>query len=373
VLANDSDLRKAASYAANWGAEHLRVCDVAALTTDDIPGRASLCWASPPCKDLSLAGDRAGLDGMRSGAFWPFMHLMQGLRAEGRAPRIIVIENVVGLLSSHGGQDFEAIVVALGGAGYRFGAIVIDAVMFVPQSRERVFITAVDADVHIPAHLISDKPSPFHPSPFHPPPLVAVCDPLPARWNQPPPGTEARGLRAPLWWRLPTPPTRNTTLADILDSRVGWDPPAKTNRIVAMMTPLNVARLEPMREQAEIDGSSRVRALYRRTRAMKDGAKVSRWEMRDDDIAGCLRTGGGGSSIQTILRVGRDSLLSRRLTPREYARLQGLDDSYALPANAVEGYDLVGDGVAVPVVRHLAEHIFEPILDAQGDRIEAAE
>ena len=47
VLANDIDPQKGASYAANFGSEQLRVCNVANLTTDDIPGRPDLCWASP--------------------------------------------------------------------------------------------------------------------------------------------------------------------------------------------------------------------------------------------------------------------------------------------------------------------------------------
>ena len=102
VLANDIDAKKGASYAANWGSEKLKLCDIADLTTADLLGRIDLAWVSPPCQDISLAGDRAGLDGMRSGAFWPWWRLMQGLRADGRAPRLIVIENVTGLLSSHG-------------------------------------------------------------------------------------------------------------------------------------------------------------------------------------------------------------------------------------------------------------------------------
>ena len=121
------------------------VGDVANLKPADLPGVADLAWASPPCQDVTLAGDRAGLDGARSGSFWPFWRLMQALRAEGRAPRLIVIENVPGLLTSHGGKDFDAICDALTDAGYRFGAVVIDAALFVPQSRERVFIVAVDA------------------------------------------------------------------------------------------------------------------------------------------------------------------------------------------------------------------------------------
>ena len=145
-LPTTTTVRRPRRYAANFGREGLVVRDVARLTTADLPGHAELAWASPPCQDLSLAGDRAGLEGDRSGAFWPFMKLMQGLRSEGRAPRLIVIENVIGLLTSHDGKDFAAICDALTDAGYRFGAVVIDAMAFVPQSRVRVFIVAVDKD-----------------------------------------------------------------------------------------------------------------------------------------------------------------------------------------------------------------------------------
>ena len=181
VFANDIDAKKGASYAANFGGKHLRVCDVASLTTADIPaGRIDLCWASPPCQDLSEAGGRAGLDGTRSGAFWPFMRLIEGLRAEQRAPRLIVYENVTGLIDSRGGRDFEAVVGALNNAGYRFGALMIDASLFVPQSRVRVFIIGVDASLAIPAELVALKPS----LPFQTPPLALLCDPLgDPRWD----------------------------------------------------------------------------------------------------------------------------------------------------------------------------------------------
>jgi DNA (cytosine-5)-methyltransferase 1 len=64
------------------------VADVGSLTTKDIPGVASLAWASFPCQDLSLAGGGAGLKGDRSGTFWPFWNLMKDLIKEGRAPRL---------------------------------------------------------------------------------------------------------------------------------------------------------------------------------------------------------------------------------------------------------------------------------------------
>lgn len=67
LFANDFDERKAASYAANWGSDHLLVKDVAEVKVKDLPGEADLVWASFPCQDLSLAGDGAGLKGERSG------------------------------------------------------------------------------------------------------------------------------------------------------------------------------------------------------------------------------------------------------------------------------------------------------------------
>jgi DNA (cytosine-5)-methyltransferase 1 len=158
TFANDIDATKARSYVANFGARELKLRDVANLTTADLPGHAELAQASPPCQDVSLAGDRAGLDGSRSNAFWPFWRLMQGLCAEERAPRLIVIENVTGLLTSHGGKDFDAICNALTGAEYRFGPLIIDAAMFVPQSRERVFIVAINAALPIPSRLVADRP-----------------------------------------------------------------------------------------------------------------------------------------------------------------------------------------------------------------------
>lgn len=147
VFANDIDAKKAASYAANWGKEGLKVCDVSEVKPADLPGTADLAWASFPCQDLSLAGSFVGLKGDRSGTFWPFWKLMEALKREGRAPRTIVLENVYGALKSHRGKDFVAIATALARAGYRFGALVIDAVHFVPQSRPRVFIVAAHEDV----------------------------------------------------------------------------------------------------------------------------------------------------------------------------------------------------------------------------------
>ena len=134
LFANDIDPKKGACYSHNWGDSKLRLADVAELTTADLPGTADLAWASFPCQDLSLAGSGAGLRGKRSSTFWPFWRLMEALAEEGRAPTVVTLENVCGALTSHGGKDFAALSAAIVGGGYRFGALVIDAVHFVPQS-----------------------------------------------------------------------------------------------------------------------------------------------------------------------------------------------------------------------------------------------
>jgi DNA (cytosine-5)-methyltransferase 1 len=113
-----------------------------------------------------------------------------------------------------------------------------------------------------------------------------------------------------------------------------------------------------------MDGS--VGAVFRRTRA--DGQRA---EVRTDGLAGCLRTPRGGSSRQTIALVRDHKVRSRLLTPREGARLMGLPDSYRLPDGATAALHVVGDGVAVPVVRWLAEQLLEPLLGEAAPAIAA--
>ena len=205
-FANDFDPVKAGTYRDNFAdaAQHFHEGDVFALTTADLPGRADLAWASSPCQDFSLAGARAGLAGGRSSAFFGFWRLIEGLAAEGRAPRVLVIENVCGLLTSHGGADFTALAHALAGQGYHFGALELDAAGFLPQSRPRVFV-------------------------------VATLDPPPATMTGPghghSRGVQAAAARLPpalaarwIWWRTPRLAGRNTDLAAVLeaDGDVAW-------------------------------------------------------------------------------------------------------------------------------------------------------
>lgn len=127
-----------------------------------------------------------------------------------------------------------------------------------------------------------------------------------------------------------------------------------------MMSTVNLAKVQ----HAKRIGRKMVGTIYKRTRFDLVGQKVQRAEVRFDDIAGCLRTPGGGSSRQLILVVDGNAVKSRLISSRETARLMGLPEDYHLPKKYNEAYHLTGDGVVVPVVRHLAEQLFEPILRA---------
>lgn len=347
LFANDFDPKKAAAYRANFHGDELFVGDVATVQTSMLPGRADLVWASFPCQDLSLAGNGAGLGGERSGTFWPFWRIIQSLLKEGRAPRVVLLENVVGLLTSHGGRDFASIGEALSAAGYRFGAIVVDAAAFLPHSRPRLFFIAVRGEID--EALLTQAPS----GPFHPRALLAalrgLSDDVKKNW---------------VWWRLPMPAVRNTRFADVIEdapSDVEWHGVEETRRLLAMMSEANIAKVH----KAQLMRRRMVGAIYKRTRH-EGGVKVQRAEVRFDDVAGCLRTPGGGSSRQTILVVHGDKIRSRLLSTREAARLMGLPEDYKLPERYNDAYHLAGDGVAVPVVRHLATTLIEPIFGRSG-------
>ncbi len=346
LFANDFDPVKAETYRANWGGDHFHEGDVHALTPADLPrpdygGAVDLAWASSPCQDFSLAGLRKGLAGGRSSAFWGFWSLIKGLNKEGRAPRMIVIENVVGLLTSHGGADFTALCQALADEGYSFGALEIDAAHFVPQSRPRLFVVATrQPAMAAPPSLTT-----------HGRRIIAAFELLPehlkARWSS---------------IRIDHPHRPNSDLSNHLDGSelVDWHTPDESARLLSHLGALHAERLRLAQKRGGAAGT-----LYRRTR-IEAGRRVQRSELRFDGVAGCLRTPGGGSSRQFVVLADPDRVRTRLLTAREGARLMGLSDDYVLPKGETAALHVVGDGVVVPVVRALAQQVLEPLLAGLG-------
>ena len=354
VFANEWCEKKAASYTARFGTgdprkcKELQVCDVADLTPEQLPGRPTLVWGSFPCQDLSLAGAGAGLRGERSGTFKPFWELIRKIVQEGRPPKLIVLENVVGALTSHGGQDFTYIVRALVKEGYRVGALVMDAVHFVPQSRPRLFVVGVHRSVTIPSEaMLPDASEPWHTKTLRDAFTRLPLD-LQDEW---------------VWWLVPTPSGAIEPFANIIEDEpagVAWHTKEQTDHILNLMSPLHRQKLN----KAQLLGRKIVGTVYRRMRPDENGVKVQRAEIRFDQISGCLRTPVGGSSRQTIVVVEGRKVRSRLLSPREAARLMGVPEDYPLPSKYNEAYHLFGDGLAVPVVSWLNLHLLLPLATA---------
>jgi len=343
LFANDISEKKGEAYRANWGDDDLWVGDVFKVKVKQLSGHADLAWGSFPCQDLSLAGNGVGLDGDRSGAFWGFWKIVKALNREGRKPRMVVLENVLGTLTSHEGKDFEQIAKAVATEGYTFGAVVMDAVHFVPQSRPRLFVIGVDATLALPDSVHVDLPTPA----WHPDALIRAYNRL-----------SPSAKKAWRWWSPPAPTKRIDTMDGIVEQEpegVAWHTAEHTLDLLNMMSDVNRRKVM----EAQRLGGVKVGTIYRRTR---NG--IQRAEVRFDGIAGCLRTPAGGSSRQTIMVVDGPVVRSRLISPREMARLMGLAEDYQLPDRYNDAYHLLGDGVAVPVVRHIREHLLDAVLTA---------
>lgn len=352
LLANEWSAKKASVYTEYFGRGTPKRCpelyegDVACLTAAATPGLADLAWGSFPCQDLSLAGAGAGLNGDRSGTFRPFWRLMETLGLEGRAPRVIVLENVVGAITSHGGEDFREIFRRVVEAGYRVGPLVIDAVHFLPQSRPRLFFIAIHKSLHVVPGLVLPEPNGF----WHTEALESARQSLPEDLRE-----------SWVWWRLPLPLRRRADLASLIEDEptgTSWHSSAQTANLLAMMSELNrkkVSNAQQMRGRT-------IGTIYRRTRPTADGLRQQRAEVRFDGVAGCLRTPAGGSSRQIIMVVEGKRVRTRLLSSIEAARLMGIPENYPIPANYNDAYHLFGDGLVIPVVRHIEEHLLRPLI-----------
>lgn len=327
VWANDICDKKAAVYKANHPKKHFHPGSISDVSGGDLPS-AQMSWASFPCQDLSLAGLTAGIHGERSGLVWEWLRIMDEMP---NCPPVLVAENVVGLVSADGGSHYRVLHEALHSRGYRVGAIVLDAVHWVPHSRPRVFVVAVKNDVEIPLGLMANGPTWLHSSA-----IIKVAEGLP-NW---------------VWWDMPAPPKRKTDISDIIEWDAECDAPDAAERNI---------RLIPARHKSQMDAAEDevIAPGYKRTRA---AGQVL--ELRFDGVAGCLRTPKGGSSRQYLVLKKNGQTRTRLLTVRETARLMGAPDSYKLPGTYNDGYKAMGDAVAVPVARYLARHILGILVKA---------
>lgn len=114
--------------------------DIRTLEPDNIPD-ADIWTAGFPCQDVSLARGNHGRNGLKGSHTSLFFRLMT--LVEAKKPKVLLLENVVGLLNSHKGCDFAIILHELTSRGYAVAWRVLNARYFgAPQSRSRVFLCA---------------------------------------------------------------------------------------------------------------------------------------------------------------------------------------------------------------------------------------
>jgi DNA (cytosine-5)-methyltransferase 1 len=340
VWANDLDEDKLEIYRGHFAdADKVFIKDdVHKIEPEDFP-TVSLATASFPCNDLSLAGGRSGLAGTHSSAFWGFIEVIKGLGKK-RRPPLVLLENVAGFLTSHGGNDLREACAALNELGYALDVLMIDAAHFVPQSRQRLFIVGSRGAKSVQRGGGIEELSA---SAVRPPALVDFM-----LWNP------------DIDWRIrpmPKPPKRRKTLSDILEdlphNSAHWWSEERAKYLLKQMSPRHRAVADKMIRGKQTTYGT----VFRRVRNTGSMA-----ELRTDGIAGCLRTPRGGSGRQILFAAGGGKYRVRLLTPRECARLMGANN-YTLPKtlNLNQALFGFGDAVCVDVIGWLAKNYLNPL------------
>ena len=341
VFANDLDKNKLEVYQKNFSSDEFILEDIWKVNSEDIPNNADLYTASFPCVDLSVAGNRKGLDGVRSGSFWAIIEILRDKRKSGDAPKVILLENVYGFLTTNNGEELRKSLLALNDMGYLVDTFIVDAKHFTPQSRVRLFVVAIDEKLKNDCvikrfgneifgdweQLIKESDPELRPKRL----LDFMIRNSQLRWFT---------LRSDLL------PKRNNYLPDVLEEydenhAIWWNNERK-DKILSQIPERQLEKLCANKDaDAPIFGT-----IYRRMRKGRSTAEV-----RLDGVAGCLRTPKGGSSKQILARSGNGRIQFRLLSPREYARLQGVDDTYVLAENDNKSYFAMGDAVCVQAIR----------------------
>jgi DNA (cytosine-5)-methyltransferase 1 len=345
ALANDIDPDKWEMYKDHFGdTGEFIVEDIHKLKSPQIP-TVGLATASFPCNDLSLAGARLGLAGAQSSAFWGFIDILKIMKRERRLPPLVLLENVTGFLTSHDGQDFEHALIALNDLGYAVDAFIVDAVRFVPQSRQRLFVVGIRTREN---WTINETPG-FYQSEVRPPALAGFIL-----------------MHPDITWRirpLPLLPECSKRLPDILEdlplNHQMWWNRQRCDYMLNQMSPRHRAQAEVMIRGNTICYGT----VFRRVRNGKSMA-----ELRTDGIAGCLRTPRGGSGRQILLAAGKGRFSVRLLTARECARLMGAD-AFKLKAPLNQALFGFGDAVCVPAIEWIAKNYLNQVWQEQFEPV----
>jgi DNA (cytosine-5)-methyltransferase 1 len=264
-----------------------------------IPDGFDLLCAGFPCQAFSIAGKRGGFEDTRGTLFFDVAEIIKR-----KQPKAIFLENVKGLRNHNGGKTLATILNVLrNDLGYFVPEPqIVNAKNFgVPQNRERIYIVGFHTSTNI---------------------------------------TE---------FNYPKPLNKKVTFADIKEKEV---PATKY-----FLSTQYVETLKNHKARHEGKGNGFGYAI-----------------IPDDGISNAIVVGGMGRERNLVLdhritdftptthikgTVNREGI--RKMTPREWARLQGFPDNYLIPVADASAYKQFGNSVAVPAIQATAKEILKLI------------
>jgi len=297
VYVSEWDQHAQKTYRENFADSFEIAGDITKVDEKDIP-QFDICLAGFPCQAFSLAGKRMGFDddykGMCRGTLFQDVVRI----CDFHKPKVIFCENVKGLTIHDKGRTFEVIKKAFAQIGYNVYSAVLNSKDFgVPQNRERIYIVAFRNDI------------------------------------------DSSGFT------FPVGTNSNTTIRDIMESST------VSVKYYLSTTYLETLKNHKARHEAKGNGFG--------------------YEIRDLDAqAGAIVCGGMGRERNLIVdnrlkdftpvthikgEVNRDGI--RKMTPREWARLQGFPDSYKIVLADTHMYKQFGNSVTVNVIEAIAKEV----------------
>lgn len=303
VFVSEWDIPAQQTYRANYPLDKFEIAgDITAIKEEDIPA-FDICLAGFPCQAFSMAGKHQGFNDDYKGRCRGTLFLDVARICEYHKPKVIFCENVKGLTIHDKGRTFHVIKETFEKLGYKVFYKILNSKDFgVPQQRERIYLVCFRNDI------------------------------------------------APENFEFPDGSKKKVCLNDILDEA---PVPSKY-----YLSDTYVATLKAHRARHEAAGHGFgyvIRPL--------------------DGIAGTIVCGGMGRETNLIIDNREHSLVPsthikgkineegiRKMTPREWARLQGFPDTFVLPLSDVHLYKQFGNSVTVPVIEAIAKEI-KKVLD----------
>lgn len=297
VFVSEWDKFAQKTYTANYKDDFEIAGDITKINEKDIP-EFDICLAGFPCQAFSLAGKRMGFEDDYKGLCRGTLFQDVVRICEYHKPKVIFCENVKGLTIHDGGRTFKVIKRAFEQIGYTVYDKVLNSKDFgVPQNRERIYIVAFRNDID------SSK------------------------------------------FEFPVGTDTETKIKDIMEEEV-----------VSVKYYLSTTYLDTLKRHKE------------RHEAKGNGFG---YEIRDiNGQAGAIVCGGMGRERNLIVdkrlkdftpvthikgEVNREGI--RKMTPREWARLQGFPDSFKLELADTHLYKQFGNSVTVNVIEAIAKEI----------------